>query len=389
MRKFILTLCAILITACGASTPSLQPQSRQAPPQQACPTAVSTPTPQVDISKKNTGEPAHPPPHYRVTVTCDLQKAIAAGHYDKVSEGFTKSSPANVNCTEGKEVNVELFNLYWGERLSKTLDVLARQGYRPATGPELMALGAKFPELQNQAPIVGLGTIWKEEAPYGLASVPVLRSAKNLRRLDLYYIGEHLSQDARMAVLPMNGYAAYSRAIPPAKIVAGPFPVKTQCSYPLAVDAGKYKNNPADYLGNGTLGLRPFGWENIPNEGCVQNQAVEISLFKFDKLGSMEDTIKELNRQGYRGATWPELLALGAKYPKLHRKTLIYGLGTQYATGQNFPYKVPGLSFQMVTPTKSERIYDFFYPAEFVETWGDVPPPIFAAVRDPTLTQSK
>ena len=99
---------------------------------------------------------------YPVTVNYDLSLAgmIKAGRYDWVNSDITeKHFPVK---GEGiKEVTAELvcFNKYMSSK--DVLRELDRCGLRPATIEEILAFGAKYPELQRQFPIVALNSIWQ------------------------------------------------------------------------------------------------------------------------------------------------------------------------------------------------------------------------------------
>lgn len=98
-------------------------------------------------------------PIFKVEVDYGLSLAemIKAGRYDWMDGGIT---PERLPVSgEGKaEVALELVHL---NRLASTDEVLAeldRRGLRPATPPEHLAFGAKFPDLQRQFQIVALGS---------------------------------------------------------------------------------------------------------------------------------------------------------------------------------------------------------------------------------------
>lgn len=100
---------------------------------------------------------------YPVTVDCSMtliQMIEAGGYIGYFSEVINQD---NFPITgQGKtEVVLQLVNM---GKDATTADVLAemdRRGLRPATLPELLALGAKYPELQVSFPIIALGSVHK------------------------------------------------------------------------------------------------------------------------------------------------------------------------------------------------------------------------------------
>jgi hypothetical protein len=71
-----------------------------------------------------------------------------------------------------------------GEDVLKELD---KEGYRPATLTELLALAEIDPELQRQFAIVSLGSFWRDS--YDERSAPCLRVGGSARKLDLGWFG--------------------------------------------------------------------------------------------------------------------------------------------------------------------------------------------------------
>lgn len=67
--------------------------------------------------------------------------------------------------------------------------------------------------------------------------------------------------------------------------------------------------------------------KNFPSKRTGQKE-IELKLFHFNKAMASEDVIKEMDKQGYRPAELPELLALGAKHPDEQKKYPIIALGS-------------------------------------------------------------
>lgn len=97
---------------------------------------------------------------HTVTVNYDLSIAdmIAAGRYDQKSDEINELNFP----TQGRGTNkAEITLFHFGERVytDAVLAELDKHGYRPATLPELLALGADQTDLLRQFPIVALGSI--------------------------------------------------------------------------------------------------------------------------------------------------------------------------------------------------------------------------------------
>ncbi len=123
---------------------------------------------------------------FPVTVDCrqSLQAMIQAGRYDWVNSDITEK---HFPVTRGsQDVSVELVHF---DREMTSDDVLAeldRRGLRPATLPELLAFGAKYPEKQREFPIVALASAWRHWL--GGRSVPFLSRNAEERDLGLSWL---------------------------------------------------------------------------------------------------------------------------------------------------------------------------------------------------------
>lgn len=141
-------------------------------------------------------------PIYSVTINYDLSfpGMITAGHYDWVNSDITeKHFPVKGEGTT-KEVTIELvhFNRAMGSS-DEVIRELDKRGLRPATIEELLAFGAKYPELQRQFPIVALGSIWRR---LGRRYVPCLWGNSSERNLSLpFWFGYRWSDYCRFLAL--------------------------------------------------------------------------------------------------------------------------------------------------------------------------------------------
>lgn len=139
-------------------------------------------------------------PHYTVTVDYGVSLAdmIAAGKYDWTNSDITaKHFPVK---GEGKaEVEIQLVHF---DRVMESDDVireLDRQGLRPAAIEELLAFGAKYPDMQREFPIVALKTVWQHAN--GNRLVNCLRRYGSERRLSLYWFGFRWHEFYRFAAV--------------------------------------------------------------------------------------------------------------------------------------------------------------------------------------------
>lgn len=112
-----------------------------------------------------------------------LTQMIADGNYDWVNNDITESHfPVS---GQGKvELNPEL--IHYGKSMNSDDIVrdMQSRGLRPATLPELLAFGAKYPEKQREFSIVALGSVWQPFNRY--RHVAYLYGYVSKRRLDLY-----------------------------------------------------------------------------------------------------------------------------------------------------------------------------------------------------------
>ncbi len=91
-----------------------------------------------------------------------LVEMVSAGKYDWVSEGITEK---NFPKTMSGKVRVNFELVHFNRNITSDIAVmgLGGMGLRPATIWELLAFGAKYPELQREFPVVALGSVAKIE----------------------------------------------------------------------------------------------------------------------------------------------------------------------------------------------------------------------------------
>ena len=121
---------------------------------------------------------------YTVTINYSksLKEMIKVGEYDYHHSDITAENfPIEGEGTV--EVNLQLIHLNEVLSTKEVLAELDKQGMRPATLAELLALGWMFKELQREFPIVALGSVWRNRN--GHRDVPYLISRGSDRDLNL------------------------------------------------------------------------------------------------------------------------------------------------------------------------------------------------------------
>ncbi len=122
------------------------------------------------------------------SVTVDYSKTldemIAAGSYDSTNSDInTVHFP--VKGKGAVPINLEIVHFNNAElRTSEVEDRLDRMAYRTATLPELLAFGAKHPELRRQFSIIALGSSWFDD---DVRHVPYLDEHGGERKLSLIW----------------------------------------------------------------------------------------------------------------------------------------------------------------------------------------------------------
>lgn len=116
-----------------------------------------------------------------------LQQMIVSGNYGWTNSDITENNfPLPTEFLDKKiTVSTKLFHFNRDISSEDVIFEMEKVGYRPATLPELLALGKTYPELQKDFRIVALGSIWDA---YGLRGVPILDSGRE-RWLNLGWFG--------------------------------------------------------------------------------------------------------------------------------------------------------------------------------------------------------
>ncbi len=115
--------------------------------------------------------------------TKTLEQLIADGRYDWKSSDIKKKNFPIKNETK-RTATIELF--HFGKNISSedAIKEMEKEGFQPATIEELLALGAKHPDLQREFPIIALGSVWHDCD--GDRGVPGLGLGGGGRGLGLY-----------------------------------------------------------------------------------------------------------------------------------------------------------------------------------------------------------
>ncbi len=101
------------------------------------------------------------PKDLEVKLVCDFDRALEAGHYDWTHVAYEDITVPDAECKEKKKVTLSFIQI--NEEviaLHEAIEEMKNRGCRPATWPELFALGADHPEMQRDKHIVALGSIW-------------------------------------------------------------------------------------------------------------------------------------------------------------------------------------------------------------------------------------
>jgi len=111
-----------------------------------------------------------------------VEKLVRLGNYDWSNSDIT-SAHFPTRRTGKVETKVELIHLDRNISSDDTLKELDKMGYRPAEAHELLAFGAKYPDVQREFPIVALGSVLQDL--YGYRDVVCLHDDDAERNADL------------------------------------------------------------------------------------------------------------------------------------------------------------------------------------------------------------
>ena len=137
---------------------------------------------------------------FPVLVNYDLsaEEAIAAGDYQAVNANINSK---NFSWKKKGQAEVQIFHVKFDHRISSpdVIRELESENLRPAELPELLAFGAKFPDVQRKFSVVGMGSVWHDRKGY--ANVPCLYEASEGRYLDLHWWDDGWYSYSRFAAI--------------------------------------------------------------------------------------------------------------------------------------------------------------------------------------------
>lgn len=132
-----------------------------------------------------------------------LQAMIKDGHYDWSNDDITHEHfPINRGREEKDELKLTLFHPNRPIESDEAIDEMAKQGLRPATLPELLALGEEHPDLQREFPIIALGSVWQGRG--GDRDCPCLDESAGERHLYLRCFGGEWDERCRFLAVPVG-----------------------------------------------------------------------------------------------------------------------------------------------------------------------------------------
>lgn len=108
---------------------------------------------------------------YVVTIeeNATMQKLLERGHFDRTNEGITEHAfpiktrgDLTIKLVRGAQIFPTATSIRTGDLMKK----LENQGLVPISAGYLLALGAKYPDLQRSMVIVALGSVWEQMGTY-------------------------------------------------------------------------------------------------------------------------------------------------------------------------------------------------------------------------------
>lgn len=131
-----------------------------------------------EINDQKTGEVFQVIINYSKT----FANMIKTGKYDWVNNDITQE---HFPITGEGTIELKAELIHFGKTMStdNVLKELDRRGLRPATLPELLAFGEKYPEKQREFPVVSLGSVWTVSS--GNRRIPYLDESDSERSLYL------------------------------------------------------------------------------------------------------------------------------------------------------------------------------------------------------------
>lgn len=121
-----------------------------------------------------------------VLANLSLSDRIARGKYDWVNDYVTEEHfPTSISADYDAEYRLFHFDRDISSEVA--IQEMEKEGFRPGTLAELLALGEAQPELQKQFPVIALGSLWRGSS--GSRHVPALDWHGGRRELYLRWFG--------------------------------------------------------------------------------------------------------------------------------------------------------------------------------------------------------
>ncbi len=139
---------------------------------------------------------------YPITIDYGLSlvEMIKVGHYDWVNNSITAENFSIAGAGEGTvDLEVQLVHFKRYIESDEAIKKMDGMGLRSLTLPELLAFGAKFPEVQREFPIIALGTVWQRHD--GTRGVPALWGDDRRRYLYLGWFDRRWDDGFRFAAV--------------------------------------------------------------------------------------------------------------------------------------------------------------------------------------------
>lgn len=117
---------------------------------------------------------------YPISVSGSINESVEAGHYNWWFEEIN-----DMNLIADQAHDAEIVVGHFGRWMSRdeVLEILDKEGFRPASASELLAFGARYSQLQSLFhKIVALGSVWQESS--GARLIVYLGGSTNWRSLD-------------------------------------------------------------------------------------------------------------------------------------------------------------------------------------------------------------
>ncbi len=263
---------------------------------------------------------------FSATVDYDqpLEEMITAGNFNHVDHQLNPDDFSSQQKGRAK-LNFYVIASKPGASTDEIIDKLDTRGLRPATLPELLAFGSKYPDEQRKYFIYALGSIIHRSA--GDRSVAYIGDMGGARVLNLMFEMYNWFGDFRFLAVSKKAIADSLKVSANKKMSdVSASALNSGNKFTTVVDYGKSLE---DMLAEGS-------YSNVdeflnPKLFPMRGTGKAVVNFKVVDLGIDITTafvLSSLNKKGLRPATLPELLAFGAKYPSERRKYGIIALGT-------------------------------------------------------------